>query len=139
MKTILFEGNEYKEFETEEEVDKWAKEYYFDLINSKDLKTVKSIIEYTGSMADKYNTVMRNSVSIESKDFDKQAKGYFAPDGEHISQIYLLNEIIKKHEMPENIVLYRYTSKEDLKKLLKNKPFKKTQYTKKKHLQAQDY
>ena len=125
MKNILFEETEYKEFETEEEVDKWAEKYYFDLINSKDLKTVKSIIEYTGNMAQKYNKAMRNSPSIESKEFEEKAKGYLGQNNENISQIFLLYKLTNNYEIPENIILHRYTSKKDLKKLLKNKPIKK--------------
>lgn len=125
MKTVFFDGIKYKEFEASEEAYKWGLNFYKEIIEAKDFKTQETIAYYRGNLAKKYNNVMRRNPTIETKEFKKIAGKEFSPDGEQIAKIIHLYKLIKSYEIPENIILFRYTKKEHIKKLCKKRKIKK--------------
>lgn len=124
MKSIEFENKRYTEFNKSKEAENWAKKHYQKIINTKNITNIKTVLFYTGSNARKWNQVMRRSPSIEDEKFIERAKEEFAADGEQLSYIKCLYQITKTNEIPENIILYRYTKKEHIKSLCKNKKIK---------------
>lgn len=125
MKTVLFEGIKYKEFEESEEAYEWGLTFYREIIKAEDFKTNETIAFYRGNLAKRYNNVMRRNPIIKTKEFETTAGKEFASDGEQIAKIMHLNELINNYEIPENVILYRYTKKEYIKKLCKKRGIQK--------------
>lgn len=119
------ENEKYKEFKNSKEAKTWGKKHFSKIISTKSNIKKMSILCYTGSMAKKYNRIMRCSPPIENEDFEQKVKREFSSDGIQISYIKCLYEITKNNEIPENIILYRYTKKEHIKSLCKEKKIKK--------------
>ena len=118
MINVLFDGQTYKELRSSGEADTWAQTYFSDILTlDQDSLAFRSLYFYTGSMSKKWNAVLRRSPSIESVDFEKYAGREFSSDGEQITKIKEVNSILRQHSMPENIVVYRYTQRQDLRQL----------------------
>lgn len=126
MIDILFDGQMYKELRNSDEATTWANTYFSDILALDENNSVfKSLYYYTGSMSRKWNAVLRRSPSIESSDFEKYAGREFSSDGEQIRRIKEVNSILRQHTIPENIVVYRYTYRKDLRQLCSAKSLKK--------------
>lgn len=118
MTEIVFDGQNYKEFQTSEEADAWAWNNYADILTpGEENVEYMSVFYYTGSMSRKWNSVLRRHPSIESGDFEKSAVREFCSDGEQIRRIKEVNAVLRRHYIPENIVVYRHTHLDVIKKL----------------------
>jgi hypothetical protein len=126
MTEIVFEGQNYKEFQTSEEADAWAWKNYADILTpGEENVEYMSVFYYTGSMSRKWNSVLRRHPSIESGDFEKSAGREFCSDGEQIRRIKEVNAVLRRHYIPENIVVYRYTHAKVMKHLCAQSGIKK--------------
>lgn len=118
MKEEIFEGETYKEFQTVEEGNDWGWKFFSDiLVPSKDNNAYLSVFCYTGSMFCKWNKVLRKYPAIESGLFEECDKREFSEDGEQICRIKEVNSLLRQHNIPENIIVYRYTKKKHIKDL----------------------
>lgn len=112
------EYTQYKEFLCAKDAEEWAHTHFSDVLAlPKDSFTYQSVLYYTGSMSRKWNRTLRRCPSIESGDFEKYASSDCASDGEHIGRIKEVNRFIRQHNIPEDIVVYRYTHRKVLKQL----------------------
>lgn len=125
MKEIVFENQKYKEFENSDEGNAWGWKFFSDVLTPKDNPAYESVFFYTGSMYSKWNAVLRRHPTIESGMFEISAKGEFAADGEQLRRILEVDSVLKHHIISENIVVYRYTHKNVVKKLCATKILKK--------------
>ena len=112
------EYTQYKEFLCAKDAEEWAHTHFSDVLAlPKDSFTYQSVLYYIGSMSRKWNRTLRRCPSIESGDFEKYASSDYASDGEHIGRIKEVNRFIRQHNIPEDIVVYRYTHRKVLKQL----------------------
>lgn len=110
MKELFYNGEIFKELETSDEADNWAKCYFNDVIEATiNSETYMSLMYYTGSMARKWNAILRSiDVGFDSVDFDKEYGKHFAPDGDQLRRTKETYNFIISQSIPENIVVYRY-------------------------------
>lgn len=117
MKEVIFDSEKYKEFENSDEGSAWGCLHFGDVLTPINNPAYESVCFYTGSMSRKWNTVLRRHPSIESGNFEYSARGEFAEDGEQIRRILAVNSVLTQHNIPENIIVYRYTHKKLIREL----------------------
>lgn len=117
MREVLFENQFYKEFESSDEGNNWGWKYFGDVLTPNENPAFESVFFYTGSMSRKWNKILRRNPSIESGQFENTAKSEFVGDTDQIRRIIEVNSLLQNHNIPENIVVYRYTDKKVVKKL----------------------
>ncbi|MBE6087089.1 MAG: hypothetical protein E7206_03340 [Clostridium beijerinckii] len=113
----------FKEFTTEEDAKKWAKENYGQWLNdiqiteytyeSKNLNDL--LYGYTGDMYLIYNRMLRGTEKYDSEDEETE---------EFNQRINIINNEISKFNLKENVVVWRYTYKELLKLLFEKQKIK---------------
>lgn len=113
----MFENQCYKEFENSDEGNQWGWEYFKDVLTPDENPAFESVFFYTGSMSRIWNRVLRRNPPIESGEFEIRAKNEFSSGTDQIQRILDVNSVLQKHNIPENIVVYRYTDKKVVKKL----------------------
>lgn len=113
----MFKKNDFLEFHSSEVADEWAVSNFGQWIErircGKDDLDKNSIgyllYIYSGNMNGVYNNLLRE---VEDFSYDEKTRYY--------KQIDILVEEINKHELPEDIVVYRYTHKRLFRHLFKD-------------------
>lgn len=106
----------FKEFTTEDEAKTWGTENYGQWLEhiqitrfsceSNDISDLLS--GYSGSMNGKYNTMLRDEITYSKKEVKK-----------YTQHIDIINREISILQLKENIIVWRWTSINDFKKLFK--------------------
>lgn len=112
---------EYREFNTEEEVEQWAEDNYgawlkrlkknkYDIF-SHDIADILNF--YTGNMNLIFNRFLRGRIKCNKKE-----------SNDYNSKINIINKEISRFETAENIVVWRYTDKRFFQSLFENRRVK---------------
>ena len=112
----------FKEFFAEDEAKRWAKENYGDWLDkiqitkySYSSKNINDLLfGYSGNMDRVYNQRLRGKI----KNCENQCK-------EFMKNIKIINNEISKLKLKENVIVWRWTSKSEFKKLFENAKIKK--------------
>ena len=101
---MLVDTTEYREFHTAGEVEQWAEIHYSDLCGEqrKNNPDYERLFFYGGSCYKWYNKALR------------YGWGYSEDTMREVQQLI---DILNKYELPEPVVAYRYTHKQDVKLL----------------------
>ena len=99
----MIEYSRFRKFKADEEIDNWLNTHFPEMINIDETSYwYSSISDYTSGYSNHFNQLLESSACDLS-----MIKRYDEDDCEKISTImHFLNE----HSIPENIVLYRYTT-----------------------------
>lgn len=110
---------QYREFNTPEEVQNWIVEHYPDILNI-DPKShlYKIIFFYTGNSYKILNHLLRVCPPIGSLEYKKID---FDDYTEEANEISIINDFLYSHTLIENIVAYRFTHLSVVKKLCNSK------------------
>lgn len=101
----------YREFINTEEAEQWAWKHYADFLNfPPESEIYKTFFWYTGSWYTECNNIMR---SIPEKCIGINS----GVSAEVIRAIQIMNDVLCSYSLPENVITYRFTHKEDIKKL----------------------
>lgn len=106
---------DYREFTNADEAERWAWEYYSDLLSlNPESEQYKLFFSYTGSWYKVLNRLMRVCPAVGSEAFDKIDFGDYA---EEKAEIIALNSILQKYSLPESIVVHRFAHISDIVKM----------------------
>lgn len=123
---LVIDGQEYREFDSAEEVEIWARKHYDSLLAlPKENEVHKMISGYTGQYYKWYNTLLRYHLPVDSKEYRKiDPEGKRDDIKEDIKEIQKIKEVLCKYSLPENIIVYRLTHKKDIKVLCNGRPIR---------------
>lgn len=106
---------QYREFNTPEEVQNWIVEHYPDILNINPKSHLyKIIFLYTGSNYEILNHLLRACPPIGSLEYKKIDFGGYT---EEVDDISIINDFVHSYTLVENVVTYRFTHKSDVRKL----------------------
>lgn len=126
MYEAFFKNQIFKEFETSKEGSEWGWKHFADVLTPSESNSAYiSVLFYMGSMARKWNKILRRNPPIENADFEDSVKSEFHDDGEQLNRIIEINSVLQNHDMPENMIVYRYTDKNIIKELCSSRILKK--------------
>ena len=112
---LSFSPQTYREFKSKEESEIWAWKHYSDLLNlSSEDALYKIISSYTGSYYKAYNQLLRLCPPLNS---DKFKRIDFEDRIDDVEEIYKIDYALHSYSLPENIIVYRFTHKKDVRKL----------------------
>lgn len=112
---VVIEGQAYREFDSVEETEIWARKYYSDLLDlPKENEFHKMISYYTGGYYKWYNKLLRDYLPVDSDQFRKIDSADIRDDVKEIQKII---EVLCKYSLPENIIVYRFTHKKVIRSL----------------------
>ncbi|EHI99780.1 hypothetical protein CDLVIII_3206 [Clostridium sp. DL-VIII] len=118
----MLNNKAFKEFSTEDEAKEWVNENYGQWLEKIQItqysyasKNVSDLLSgYSGNMDRVYNQMLRGK-----REFPKSQSKEF------IENINIINNAISKLKLKENIQVWRWTSKNEFKKLFENAKIKK--------------
>ena len=100
------DATEYREFHSAEDVELWAKEHFADIYGDRNAGNpdYNYLFLYAGNGYQLYNPALRYG---------------YKPDEESACEMQQITDILGRYALPEPVVAYRYTHKQDLKLLLR--------------------
>lgn len=111
----------YREFKSAEESETWAWQHYANLLGlPPEDELYKMISSYTGSYYKAYNKLLRTCPPLDSIEFRKIN---FEDYADLVEEIYKISRTLKNYSLPENITVYRFSHKKDIRKLCGKKIF----------------
>ncbi|MBO4788081.1 MAG: hypothetical protein J5531_04180 [Lachnospiraceae bacterium] len=104
----------YREFTSTDEVNEWAQEHFGEFLNYPDEPIYDKVYEYTGNTYIPINRLLRALPSWqaeECKDRLPEAYREFYDDG------MVLYDYLSRFRIPEDVIVYRFLSREGIKEL----------------------
>ena len=107
----------YREFSSADEVSEWAQEHFGEFLNYPDEPIYDKVYEYTGNTYIPINRLLRALPSWqaeECKDRLPEAYREFYDDG------MVLYDYLSRFRIPEDVIVYRFISREGIKNCLED-------------------
>lgn len=104
----------YREFESTDEVNEWAQKYYGDFLNNPEEPIYDKVYEYTGNTYIPINRLLR---ALPSWPADECKEGLSEVRREFYEDGMVLYEYLRGFIVPEDVIVYRFLSREGVKEL----------------------
>lgn len=116
---VSIKAQTYREFNTKEDAEEWAQMHCADLMELSPENDLHRIIySYTGNCFTAYNRILRACPPLDSDDFNNIDFGDLS---DFAIESRELDKALRSYSLPEDIIVYRFTKKRNIRKLCNEK------------------